>query len=201
MPDRLDLRIVAVVPAAGRSRRMGAPKALVDVDGRPMLLATLAPLVEVGTLDVVVVTSTPIAEAVALDLPRTTVVINDDPATEMVDSIRLGMRSVGDAAVDGWLVLPGDQPGLPAADVRGCVDAFAEDRTRIVVAARDGRRGHPIVFPDALAAFVHGADCDGGLNELRRRFPERIRLVEGTSGATLRNLNRPEDVDRLRDGD
>ena len=34
----------AVVPCAGHSRRMGRPKLLLGIDGRPLLLAVLEPL-------------------------------------------------------------------------------------------------------------------------------------------------------------
>ena len=48
-PDRP--RVFAIVPAAGRSRRMGTPKQLLDVGGRTMLAAVLEPLAAAQVLD------------------------------------------------------------------------------------------------------------------------------------------------------
>ena len=50
--------VVAVVLAAGRGARMGTPKALLEVDGTPLVAHTVALLREIFS-DIVVVTSSP----------------------------------------------------------------------------------------------------------------------------------------------
>ena len=43
--DKRDLpNVFAIVPAAGRSRRMGRPKQLLEIDGVPMLLGVVRQL-------------------------------------------------------------------------------------------------------------------------------------------------------------
>jgi molybdenum cofactor cytidylyltransferase len=48
------MRVVGVVPAAGRSSRMGNPKPLLDADGRSFLARVVAALREGGAVDVFV---------------------------------------------------------------------------------------------------------------------------------------------------
>src|SRR5687767_13983817 len=49
--------VVGIIPAAGRSGRMGTPKQLLHVDGKPMLLGVVDALLGGGVARVVVVTN------------------------------------------------------------------------------------------------------------------------------------------------
>ncbi|MFG0284874.1 MAG: NTP transferase domain-containing protein [Phycisphaerales bacterium JB039] len=189
-------RVVAIIPAAGRSQRMGRPKPLVPVDGRPMLLATIEPFRAQPGLEVIVVTRSEIAAALDLDAAGVMVVCNDDPDAEMIDSIRLGIRAAqrpgpGPA---GWLITPGDQPGLDPADVRRCIERFDADSSRIVIAAHGGRRGHPAIIPAGLSPDIFSPLCDQGLNQLMQRHEERITLVECESPSVTTNINTVADL-------
>lgn len=198
-------RIVAIIPAAGQSRRMGRPKQLLEIAGRPMLLGLLEMLRAAGVSRAIVVTTQAIAAALRLaDLQQLTVVFNEDPQTQMIDSVRLGLcaatagGAVRDpaAATDGYLVCPADHPGLSAGDVRACIEEFARHPEDIVIAARHGRRGHPIIFPAALAAIVRSSACDQGLNGLPAELPDRVRLIECSSEGVTRDVDTPDDLEQ-----
>jgi len=211
-------RVVAIIPAAGQSRRMGRPKQLLEVDGRPMLLGLLDTLAAPGITQSIVVTTPAIAQSLKLaDVAGVALCFNEDPATEMIDSVRLGLGArlgmradqsrdregavnpeqreplPAHGAPDGFLICPADHPNLSAADVRACLDAFARQPDRIIIAARDGRRGHPIIIPAALVEFVQSAACDGGLNALPRAMSERVVLVACDSPGILRDVDTPDD--------
>lgn len=202
-------RVFGIVPAAGRSRRMGAPKQLADVGGRPMLLAVLEPLLASRVAGVVVVTHSLIAERLggllctcSDPLQRVRSVINDDESSEMIDSVRLGLRFWRDSgeadSAAGFLVCPGDQPGIRTADFDACIAAFERSPERIVIATHAGRRGHPLIFPPGDAGFVESAACDTGLNALPRAFPRRVLAVECGSGAVVQDVDTPGDLARRR---
>ena len=196
-------RVFAIVPAAGRSRRMGAAKQLLAVGGQPMLLAMLEPLAAAQVAGVVLVTHQTVAELVAVGHLRGVVVMrNDDAHSEMIDSIRIGLRawlereSMADS--DGFLVCPADQPGISTADFDACIAAFRAASDRIIVASRAGRRGHPLIFPASLADFVQSAACDSGLNALPRAFAARTRAVECHSPGVTTDVDTLGDYERLR---
>lgn len=195
-------RIFAIIPAAGRSERMGRRKQLLDVGGRPMLAAVADSVRAAGVMFVAVVTRSEVAEAIDHSLPSATlVVINDDPATEMIHSIRMGLdawaRRARVYAHDGILIVPGDQPGIPPHCIQACVARFVDHPNSIVVAAWQGRNGHPLIFPAALANFVRSPRCDAGLRELPRAHPDRVHTAECDSEAVVRNVNTPTDYDQL----
>jgi molybdenum cofactor cytidylyltransferase len=187
-------RIFAIIPAAGRSQRMGTAKALLPIDGRPMLLHILDALRAGGAHRIALVTNSDLHAALP-DLPQGIhLVINNDPATEMIDSIRLGLETLHRwQPPSGFLVCPCDAAGVTSDDVRRCIVAFNETPDRIIIAGHAGRRGHPLIFPAAMAGTVLSTECDGGLNHLARNRPDQVRLVECASPGTISNVNTPDD--------
>lgn len=193
------LKIAAIVPAAGGSGRMGTPKQLLDVNGRPMLMAIVSALLDGGVTQITVVVNAQMEPRLAGLLPKhVRVVCNADRASEMIDSVRLGMDAEsGAAAPTGYLVCPCDAAGIAAADVRRCVESFAEVPDRIVVAKYAGKRGHPTIFPASLAGAVRSSECDVGLNQLARNRPDLVREVACESPGTIANINTPADYERM----
>jgi len=204
-------RVFAIIPAAGRSRRMGTAKQLLEIDGRPMLAGVIEAISGSGVAGIVVVTHRAIAEKLPpAVLSSAHFLRNDDEQTEMIDSIRLGIgdweRRASLQPRDGLLVCPGDHPRIAAADFRRCIEVYrlAADefdrrqprRAPRIVATQGGRRGHPIIFAAALLDFVRSPACDAGLRELLRAAPDCVREVACDSPGILRDLDAPADLDR-----
>src|SRR5512146_2769157 len=77
-----------IVLAAGRSSRMGRPKAGLELDGRTFLERCVSLLQEGGCRAVVVV----VAAGAAPDLPGDVVqAVNPDAGSQQIDSIRIGL--------------------------------------------------------------------------------------------------------------
>ncbi len=194
-------RVFAVIPAAGHSRRMGRPKQLVEVAGRPLLLTTIQPLLATDVAGLVVVTRPAIADQARPALPAGIVLAyNDDEHSDMIASVRIGLRTWEARAAltpeDGILICPADQPGISTAEFTGCISAFRAAPDRIVIAARAEKRGHPLIFPAALADYVHSAACNGGLHALPRAFPQRVHLVACRSPGVTEDVDTPADLRR-----
>ena len=190
--------VFAIVPAAGRSRRMGSAKQMLDVAGRPMLLAVLEPLAAAQIVGIALVTHRAIAAQMGVaHLPGAFVVSNERENSAMIDSVRLALRVwLQRAAIadhDGFLVCPADHPGIATADFDACIAAFRAAPDRIVIATRAARRGHPIIFPATLTPFVESPACDEGLNALPRAFPDRATAVECRSPGVTTDVDTPED--------
>jgi len=181
---------------------MGAPKQLLPYGGRKLLETVIERVLTAPTNGLAVVTTS--AVAVELDLdddPRFITVRNDDPQSQMIDSIRLGAEALQDffgvLPDAGLMVFPGDMPDVDAETVHACIRAFrdlavAANREDIVVAAHQGKRGHPIIVPWALTAEL-AEIREGGLAQLLTRCPERVHLVERPSAGVTRDIDTPED--------
>lgn len=142
-------RFGAVILAAGASTRMGSPKQLLPLDGRPLLVRAVESALDSPAWPIVVVLGAHAAQIrpVLAQLP---VLIVETPewSEGMAASIRAGVGTLRQfsRALDGVLVALCDQPAF-SADV--IVQLVAAQRTtgRSIVAARyAGRHGAPALF-------------------------------------------------------
>jgi molybdenum cofactor cytidylyltransferase len=194
-------RVHGIIPAAGRSRRMGRPKPALPIHGKPMLHHVAEPLLA-AQLDSVVIVVNEEGRTLAEPLAdHCEIIINPRPEAEMIESVQLAIRHI--AAMrsprddDGLLVCPADAAGISAETVQACMDTFRNDPTRIVIAAYAGKRGHPIIFPYRLAAEVLALAPGEGLNQIARRRAGDVSELSRDDPAIARNVNTPEDYDAL----
>ncbi len=154
-------------------------------------------------------------------------VVNDRDRSEMITSVQLGLIGVARhflrQQVDGilknqdqvgllhverdrvslltpdtgYLICPGDHPGITSAAVDRCVAAFAPACSQIIIATCRGRRGHPIILPADLAQRVVSWSEEERLDRLRIRFPDRVREVETGEPGVLVDVNTPGDLEQL----
>ena len=103
-----------MVLAAGSSRRMGSPKQLLEVRGKP-LLELVVGQANASRLDEVVVVLGAAADEIqsGVDLGRARVLVNPDHVSGMASSLQAGLASLG-PGVDRAVVILGDQPDADA---------------------------------------------------------------------------------------
>lgn len=149
--------IVALVLAAGRSERMGRPKALLPLHGGTFLEAILGTIAGSRVDDVKVVLghgSDEILRRVALSDDRA--VTNADWPLGMLSSIRAGLRALPPEA-EAFLLWPVDHPLASRETIDLLVAAFRAGAGRIVAPRYAGRRGHPVLFDARLAGEMVAA--------------------------------------------
>jgi len=191
----------AVVPAAGRASRFGAPKLLALVDGVPLIDRTIRSLLDAGVTRVVVVVApdsplaAPDSASRLIGHERVTCVANESPDRGMLSSIRVGLDAVAfDASDDSVvLVLPADMPFVRSATIERVIEAAM--RTGVLVSPTfDGRRGHPIALTPAAARGVRAAADGLTLSEALEPYkPDRLELAVDDPGIH-RDVDRPSDL-------
>ena len=128
--------------AAGAGRRMGGPKALVELDGEPLVRRALRVLARRRLRAAVVVVGAAADDVRAVLPPDVAAVEAADWADGMGASLRAGLAALPD--VDAVLVHLVDLPGVTAAAVARLAAGAARRRCRR--AAYDGRPAHPVVL-------------------------------------------------------
>ena len=170
--------VLGVVLAAGRSARMGRPKQLAELAGRPLLEHVLAALAA-APLDEVVVALGARAEAVLdrVDLHGAVplVVPGWEEGMGSVLARAVAARGGGHAAA---VVCLGDQPLVTAAVVEELVRAWRAGAGPVVAAAYHGRQGHPKLFDRVTFPALERLRGDEGARALLARHPEWVTLVE-----------------------
>lgn len=184
---------IAVVPAAGASRRFGSPKLLAYIRGEPLLQHTLRSLLDGGVerLVVVVAPHANLSTVTMLGDSRVTVVINRDPERGMFSSIQTGLAQVdGDADV---LVLPADMPFVRASTVEALMKHRPDTDGGIVCASR-GRRGHPIRLPHATWTALLNTPPSTSLKAALADLGTAVELLEVDDAGVLRDVDVRDDL-------
>lgn len=193
--------IAGIVLAAGRSRRMGEPKAFLALHGETFLARTVAALRDGGCGEVVVVCGPASDEtgrriAQQAEALGARVAVNDAVDSEQADSLRAGLLALSPAATAA-VVLPVDVPAIAADVVRAVIDAFEMRGAPIVRAAHGGRNGHPVLFARAVFGELLADDLPEGARTVIHQHGGEVESVELDTDAVLTDVDTPEDYRRL----
>jgi len=185
--------VPAVIPAAGRSQRMGTSKALLDAGGMSFLARILSSLREGGAGPLLVVVREmegPLAREARNHGGEA--ILNPDPSSGPVSSLQAGIRFLPDDA-PAVLFSPVDHPLFSPATVLALIRGFAESRAPLVVPAFEGWRGHPVLFSRDLFPELLEKDLDEGARTVVRRYlHDRLQLSVEDSGILA-------DIDTIED--
>ncbi len=210
-------RAFAVVPAAGRSRRMIASRqaaSTVDLPTDPQGSKLLLPWGNATVIERV------LAAWIGSGVQRVFVVIRPDDRSlrrvvqrlpvelvcpvpspaEMKDSVRAALRVIArdhqPSREDVFLVAPADLPQLSSSQINRLLRAHCPACPSILVPTGPGGRGHPVLFPWSLAEQIDRLAPEQGLNRLLERFPVRSIPVDQDFGRE--DVDTWEDYQRLR---
>lgn len=196
-------RIVpGVVLAAGRSSRMGRPKALLPVGpaGETFAVRTVRTLREGGVDDVVVVVADPAAPAVRAVLeahPPLRLVVNPAPERGQFSSLQAGLRAIDRPGVAGMLVTLVDLPLVSAAAVKALLDVHGATRAPVVRPVRgDGRHGHPVVFDRSVFDAIRRAPVGSSAKAIVRAHARAAIDVPIAEEGPFRDIDTPSDYEQ-----
>ena len=198
MADSLPL--IALIPAAGKSSRMGAPKLLLDLYGKSILECVLESLQHPSINDVaVLVRAEDLAiSAVLHQLPgRVLIYRSAQPTLDMRASVTCLVEQLRGQHAGGWLLIPPDTLGVDQSVLERMLTAAAAEPGQIIVPVHQGQRGHPTIFPQTLAEDLSGIPEDNGLNWLLRSRPDRVVEVDCPEESVLWNINSPPEWQQL----
>ena len=184
-----------VLLAAGRSRRLGAAKQLLEISGEPLARRAARLALTTSPLDAVLVTgdqARAVEEAVRGLAIRC--VGAEDFEEGMGRSLAAGLLHL-DPACMGALVVLCDQPALTAGHLARLVDAWIAEPTFAAASGYAGTVGVPAVLPREWFPRLMAARGDRGARDLLREHAGEIRVVpDERLGA---DVDRPEDAARL----
>ncbi|HID76874.1 MAG TPA: hypothetical protein EYP56_12870 [Planctomycetaceae bacterium] len=190
-------RVGLVVLAAGRSERMGAPKALVSIAGRHLLEHLLQGPVIRRLVDVVVVLGHH-SEAVEPVVRRLGFrwVLDPLPDRGRTGSVQRGLAAFG-AKVTGVFIQPVDCPLVREETYLALAGKL--HGADVAVPALGRRRGHPPLVAARMFPTILAAPADKPLRELLGAPGVRRRIVPVEDPGVLVNVDRPEDLLELEE--
>jgi CTP:molybdopterin cytidylyltransferase MocA len=185
-----------VVLAAGASRRMGRPKALLEFGGRTCLDLVLEASAGDGQRPVILVLG---ADAAAIRkrvrmTPDVKVILNRDHLRGQISSLKAGLRAVG-PTVPGFFVMPVDHPLIRAEDLSLLSERFIDrpPGKSVVIPTHGGRRGHPVLLAGSHRQPILGMDDVTPLHHRIRARRWEIEHVSMSCPGVVRGMNTDED--------
>ena len=188
----------AIIPAAGRSRRMGKPKLLLPWGKRTLIdqvlnvwtASVVAKIIVVVRSDDDDLTKACRRWPVELVRPET------DPR-DMKASVQIGLRHLEEqlhpASDDRCFIAPADLPGL-RTDVINRLAESEVDSSTITVPVFGDRQGHPVLFPWPITRCVFDLAEDEGIDRLIDH--SRKRTVSFPDGDYFGDLDTAEEYRR-----
>ena len=186
-------RIAAAVLAAGTSSRLGTPKQLLDLGGKPVLALTIEAIRQ-STLEPILVVLGHERQRIeqAVDLSHAIVIGNPDFASGQSSSVRAAVMAIPDD-VDAVVFVLGDQPLVDPAVIDALADAHRRHRASIAQPRYAEGRGNPVLIARELFDELLEVTGDTGARPLLERHRDQITLVD------VSDRRRPDDIDTLAD--
>lgn len=187
---------VALLPAAGASRRMGRPKLLLPFGESTLVGSVVAALRDGGVEQVILVIAPGDADLRAwAEKEGVTVAVNPDPDRGMLSTLQEGVAALGRTDVL-LLVTPADLPNLRAETVALLLRRMRETGAPLALPRHHGKRGHPLVIAPKLIPEIGTLDPAIGLKQLRDRHEAELLEVEVEDTGVVEDVDTPEDYAR-----
>ncbi|WP_261344515.1 nucleotidyltransferase family protein [Stieleria maiorica] len=190
----------AIVPAAGRSMRMGSAKLLLPWGDGLLIDQVLGVWADSMVDEIVVVVRKEDRELsdACRRHPVRLVHPNVDPQ-DMKASVQWGLREIetvfNPIDRDRCFIAPADLPNLSCAIIDRLIRTES-DASTIVVPRFGDRQGHPVLLPWPLTAAVFQLGAGEGVDQVVKRHPKRC--VSFPAGQRVTDVDTPEQYERLR---
>lgn len=191
------MTLAGIILAAGASRRMGAPKALLEYAGETFLDRWIGLLA--AHCNPVLVTLGTQAETIRGRLRRAAqaqFVVNPAPQRGQFSSLQCALRALP-AQAEGFLFTPVDYPAVRAETVAELIRVFLQERPLVLAPRCQGRSGHPVCCGRPLVAEMLAEPAESQARFVLRRHAEQIRYLEVEDPGVLEDADDPEAYARL----
>ena len=198
--------IPALVLAAGRSSRMGRPKATLPLDGGDTFLSRIVgTLLAAGVDDVVVVVghdADAIAKSVSESGVRARLVLNPDYDRGQLSSILAGLAVIDRPGVVATLVTLVDVPLVSVDTVRAVLDCYRRTHAAVVRPTSGARHGHPLLIDRSLFPELRAAEPAAGAKPVVRAHASAVGDIPIVDEGAFTDIDTAEEYGKwVRGGD
>jgi len=195
--------IFALIPAAGKSTRMGRPKLALPLGEQSVLENVIAALRRAQIEHILVVIGPHVAELAPLARRAGALVLQlSEETPDMRTTVELGLQWLEDwfhpGRQDSWLLIPADHPALSSMVVRQLIQARRSNpESSIVIPTFLGKRGHPALLDWKLVTRLRTLRPEEGINHFLRQCTSELIEIPVESDGILLDLDTPEDYQSI----
>lgn len=189
--------LVAVILAAGESRRMGTPKALLPYRGKTFIehLLEITRHPRIGARRIVLGAHLDQIRA-KLPVEAASIVVNPDWRQGQLSSIQAAIRTIAADETSGLILCPVDHPLFSPKLIAQLIDVFDSTGQLVVLPVYHGRRGHPVIFAASLYTELLAASAAIGAREVVWAHTAQLQEVRTEEEGVVLNINDPETLRR-----
>lgn len=189
--------IVALIPAAGYSSRMGHFKPLLPLGNSSVIQEAVERFRRAGIEDIRVIIGHRAEEiAPVLEALKVKKIFNSDYANGMLSSILVGLRSL-ESRIKGVFLLPADTPLVKPATIASIAAEHRRSGAGIVYPCFEGSRGHPPLISKDLISKLPD-DCPGGFRSYLGQYEEQAVDLDVADQSILMDCDTHEDYLELQ---
>src|SRR2546427_8439546 len=176
---------------------MGSPKALLLYQGQTFIERICTAFLAAGVDELIVVLGARAAELrQALPLhPSLRTVENPRYFQGQLSSLMTGIDALSPAS-EAAVVNLVDHPLVTAETIKALITSFRAAPLPLLIAAYQGRRGHPVLFSSQVYGEILAAPLDQGAKVVVRKDPSRVRELQIDNPGILADIDTPEDYAR-----
>ena len=196
--------LALIILTAGKSSRMGEPKALLRFGNWTCLELAVRNAAAAGIGRVLAVIGHRAEEVRAahsfmgagVDFQW---VLNRSTESEQIDSLKLAVKTIERDAIEAFLFQPVDYPLVARADYEALVQAHRAHPgpEMVFIPCYGGQRGHPVLCREGMRRVI--LDLSTGQTARDAMEAGGIMHVELPNPGILEDMNTPDDYRRLRD--
>jgi molybdenum cofactor cytidylyltransferase len=190
--------LAVAILAAGESRRMGTPKALLPYHGKTfvehLIEVTRHPRVAI-TRVVLGAGAEKIKEKLRVD--PDSIVLNENWTQGQLSSIQAAIRSLPAGETEGLILCPVDHPLISGELVAHLIGQFDLSGKQIVLPTYQGRRGHPAIFRSSLYDELLQASTEIGARQVVWAHTQDVQEFPTEEEGVVLNLNDPDTLKKF----
>ncbi|MDR2590294.1 MAG: nucleotidyltransferase family protein [Oscillospiraceae bacterium] len=215
----MQLKVSAILTAAGLSERMGSDKLLLKYSGKTLLQKAVDLLYELPVKEKILVTTEDRLEKIELPV-NIKIVINKYPEKGHSRSVRLGVEKANETDnvhhnrfetspletiespeqnTTHFLFLVADQPKLTKADIMQIIDAGEINQDKIIYPVINDKPGTPSLFPIKFSDELLRISGDTGGRVIRDLYLKSCLAVLPTNPERFADINTMEEYNALND--
>ena len=175
-------QIDAIVLTAGASKRLGEPKALVDIHGESLIQILIRKL-KGKKLRIIIVTRVELFNE--MEKLGEKVVINTHPESGRTGSIQCGIKELES---DRCLIVPVDRPGFSNATIEKLINL-----EKTSCPSKNGKGGHPVILSKEDCEKILSSNPSTPLRDIIN--PVKIEVDDEFLHL---NIDSPNDLEKLR---
>jgi molybdenum cofactor cytidylyltransferase len=186
-------KIGAIILAAGLSKRMGKPKLLLPLNGKPLFRYPLEQAMRNHIQPVCLIAGQHIQsfKTESSDLSNVEYIYNPSYEKGMSSSLKIGIENIKNRT-DATFIFLADQPFVPDLVIRSMIEQFSKD-TRIIRPQYHGNFGHPILIDRSLYDEFLNLEGDQGGKEIINKYKNDTKILSFDHTFWGMDIDTPED--------